>query len=103
MTGWRHQVARRRLRAAGRRGAAEAQLRPAHHRDAARDAREVADGVEGDLRVVRARLHADVAAGEVGIELVPRQRRQRRERLGLPAREPEAVLARVREERRAEA
>ena len=57
-----HQVARRVLRAARRGRAAEAELRPAHHDDAAAEPREVAHGVERDLRVVGARLDAEVAA-----------------------------------------
>ena len=61
-----HQVARRLLAARRRGRAAEPELRPAHDDDAAADPGQVADGVERDLRVVRARLHADVAAGAVG-------------------------------------
>ena len=46
------------------------------HDDAAADPGEVADGVEGDLRVVGAGLHAEVAAAALGIELVAGQRRE---------------------------
>ena len=61
------------LRAAGRRGAAEAELRPAHHDDAAADPGQVADRVEGDLRVVGAGLDAEVAAAALRVELVAGQ------------------------------
>ena len=71
-----HEVARRVLRAARRRRAAEAELRPAHHDAAAADAREVAHGVEGDLRVVGAGLDADVAAALRRVERVVAERRQ---------------------------
>ena len=65
-----HQVARRVLRAARRRRAAEAELRPAHHDAAAAEPREVAHGVERDLRVVGAGLHAEVAAAARRVERV---------------------------------
>ena len=61
-------------------GATEALLRPADRRRAAGDAGEVADRVEEHLRVVTTRLHAEVAAATVGIELVARERRQVDER-----------------------
>ena len=51
-------------RAGGRRRAAEAELRPAHARRAERDPGQVADGVHRDLRVVGARLDAQVAAAD---------------------------------------
>ena len=56
------------------RRAPEAELRPAHHDDAAADAGEVADGVERDLRVVGARLDAEVAAAARRVELVAGER-----------------------------
>jgi hypothetical protein len=46
------------------------------------DPREVPDRVKGDQRVVRARLNAPVAAGEVGVEVLVGQRRQVDERRG---------------------
>ena len=61
-----HQVARRGLLAARRRRAPEAELRPAERRRAAGDPGEVADGVERDLRIVGAGLHAEVAAAAGG-------------------------------------
>ena len=59
-----HEIARGVLGAGGRRGAAKPELRPAHDDRATADPREVANGVEGHLRIVRAGLHADVAAGD---------------------------------------
>ena len=98
-----HEVARRVLLPARRRRAAEPELRPAHDDDTAADSREVADGVEGDLRIVGARLHAEVAAGAGRIERVARERRQLDERPRTPGLEPETVVTAEREERRAEA
>src|SRR5881394_791857 len=69
-----HQVARRVLAAAGARGAAEAELRPTHYDRAATDPRLVADRVEGDLGIVGAGLHADVAAAFPRVQLVGGQR-----------------------------
>ena len=63
------------LAAAGARGAAEAELGPAHDDGAAADPGQVADRVEGDLGVVGAGLHAEVAAAFLGDELVAGQRR----------------------------
>ena len=71
-----HEVARRRLRGARGRGAAEAELRPPHDDGAAADAGEVADDVEGDLRIVGAGLHAEVAAAARRVERVTGQRGQ---------------------------
>ena len=81
-------------RAAGRRGAAEAELRPAHDDGAAADPREVAHGVEGDLRVVGAGLHAEVAAASGRARA--RRRRSAAARASAAGRlrgEPEAVVA----------
>ena len=65
------QVSRRGLLTGGRRGAAEAQLRVAHRDGPEAHPGQVADRVHGDLRVVGARLHADVATAagreQVGI------------------------------------
>jgi hypothetical protein len=66
-----HQVARRLLGAARRGRPAEAELRPAHHDRAATDPRQVPDRVERHLRVVRASLDGEVAAGALRVELVP--------------------------------
>ena len=71
-----------------RRGAAEAELRPAHDDRAAADPGQVADRVEGDLGIVGAGLHAEVAAafaarssssagsGGIGCSAAGRLRRQ---------------------------
>ncbi len=67
------QVARGDL-ARGRGGrATEAELRPADGGASERDAAQVADRVDGDLRVVGARLDAEVAAGEAGLQVVSRE------------------------------
>ena len=76
------QVARRGLRGRGGRRAAEAELRPAHRDRAEADAGQVADRVHGDLRVVGAGLHAQVAAGPGRVELVAREVRQVAQRRG---------------------
>ena len=70
------QVARGRLRARRRRRAAEAELRPADRDPAEADADQVADGVHGDLRVVRAGLDADVAVAARRVQVVRRETRQ---------------------------
>ena len=56
------QVAWRRLRGRGGRRTTEAELRPAHRHGAEPDAGKVADRMHGDLRVLRAGLHAEVSA-----------------------------------------
>jgi hypothetical protein len=66
---------------------------------AADPAGEVPNRVEGDLRVVGARLHAEVATASGRIELVARQSRQVTQRRRAVAPEPEALV----EHRRAEA
>ena len=88
-----HQVARRDLRAVGARRAAETGLRPTQRHHAASDARQVADGVERDLRVVGTRLHHQVAAAAGGLDLVAREARQVDERFRALRRQPEAVDA----------
>ena len=95
-----HQVARRVLRAARRRRAAEAELRPAHHDAATAEARQVAHRVERDLRVVGAGLDAEVAAALRRVERVLGERRQLLQRGGALALEAEAALL---EQRRADA
>ena len=60
--------------------------------DAHADAGEVADGVEGDERVVAAGLDAQVAAGVVGVEVLVGQRRQRGQRGGPACREAEPAV-----------
>ena len=55
----------------GRGGLAEAQLRPADRDRAEADPGQVADRVHGDLRIVRAGLHAQVAAAAAGSSLSP--------------------------------
>jgi hypothetical protein len=98
------EVARRRLGGRRRRGAPEAELRPPHADRAEPDAGQVADRVHGHLRVVRARLHAQVATGDLRIERVTREARQIGQRGRALGGEPEPVDAvRVAEERRAEA
>ena len=70
-----------------RRGAAEAELRPAQRRRAPRPMRaEVADGVERDLRVVGAGLDAEVAAASGRVELVAGERASGAQRAGPAAR-----------------
>ncbi len=97
------QVARGLLARRRRRRAAEAELRPAHGDGAEADAREVADRVDGDLRVVGAGLHAQVAAGARRVEVVGREVRQRLERRRPPVGEAEPVAAVLGlEERRSE-
>jgi hypothetical protein len=59
-----HQVAWRGLRAAGRRGAAEAELGPANGGHPEGGTGQVADGVDGDLRADRAAFV--VTAGDDG-------------------------------------
>ena len=44
--------------------------------DAESDSRQIADGVHGDLRVVGARLNADVAERLVGVEPLARKGRE---------------------------
>jgi hypothetical protein len=85
------QVARRGLVPRRRRRTPEAELRPAHADHAHADPGKVADGVHRDLRVVGARLHADVAARDGGVDGVAREGRQVRERARLPGREAEPV------------
>ena len=97
------QVARRGLAGRRRRGAAEAELGPAHGDRAEADPGEVADRVHRDLRVVGAGLHAQVAVAARRVEVVGREVRQLAQRGRLAAREPEAVLAVLLEQRRAEA
>ena len=72
------QVARRRLRGRGGRGTAEAELRPADRDRAEADPGQVADRVHRDLRVVGARLDAEVAVRALGVEHVGGEVRQRR-------------------------
>ena len=98
-----HQVAGRVLLAGRGRGAPEAELRPLHHHRPAADPGQVADRVEGDLRVVGARLDAEVAARDVGVDRLRRQRRELAQRRGPPRREPEAVDAVALEQAGAEA
>ena len=72
--------------------ASEAELRPADGHRAAADPREVAHGVEGDLRVVRAGLDAEVAVAARRVELVAGQGGQVRQRGRPVRREAEAVV-----------
>ena len=76
----------------GRRGAAVAELRPAHRRGAEPDAGEVADRVHGDLRVVGAGLHAQVAVAARGVEVVGREVRQRLSAAGRRSASPNRSL-----------
>ena len=72
-----------------RRGAAEAELGPAHRHRAAADPGQVADRVEGDLGIVGAGLDADVAAAFERGQLVAGQRRDRLQRRRALRRQPE--------------
>ncbi len=91
------------LRPGGRRGAAEAELRPPHRGGAEREPGEVADGVHRDLRVVAARLDAEVAARGGGDELLAGEGRELDERCRPVRGDAEAVAApRVGEEGRTE-
>ncbi len=96
------QVARRDRNLRRRRGAPEPELRPAHDRGAAGDPGQVSDRVEGDLRIVGAGLDAQVAVGAGRVELVARQRAERRERPRPPRREAEAVAPVLQEDARAQ-
>ena len=62
-----HQIARR---AAASRIGDEAGLQPADLRDVIGQAHELANGVEGDLRIVGASLHRQIAAGAFGHQLI---------------------------------
>lgn len=75
-----------------RRRLAEAQLGPADRGAAHADPGEVADGVHRDLRVVRARLDAQVAAAAGRVEIVAGELRQIDERLRAPVLEAEPPL-----------
>jgi len=98
------QVARRLLRRRRGRRTPEAELGPAQRRAAEGDAREVADGVYGDLRIVRARLHAQIPFGARRLQGVGGEVRQPPQATGLPVRQAEPVVAvLVAEQRRAEA
>lgn len=83
----------------GRGRLAEAQLGPAHRDLAEADPRQVPDGVHGDLRVVRARLDAEVAAAAGRIQVVARELGQLHQGPGLLVLQPEAPV----EQRGAEA
>src|SRR5690606_14640726 len=85
------QVARRGLARRGRRGATEAELRPAQIRAPEGDAAEVADGVHRHLRVVGTRLDAQVAAAVFRHERVAREAGERLERGRAAVAETEAV------------
>jgi len=71
-----------RLRSRRLRGLAETQLRPAQARAAERDAAEVADRVDRDLRVVRARLDAEVAVRRLRYQVVAEEGGELREPRG---------------------
>ena len=87
------EVPRGRLRGGRARRAAEAELRPAQPRAPEGDAAEVADRVDGDLRVVGARLDAQVAARGI-------RGRGRRRRRPAAARAPRDAAPRCRSGRR---
>ncbi len=97
-----------RLRGSGLRGrrgrrTPEAELGPAQRGAAERDAGEVADRVHGDLGVVGAGLHAEVAVAALRLQGVGGEVREPAQRRGLPVGEAEAVPALgVAEQRRAE-
>ena len=95
-------VSGRRLFARRRRRPAEAQLRILHRDGAEPDAGQVADRVHRDLRVVRARLHADVAAALGGVEDLVGELRQIGQRGWALVGDTEPVLAVLLEERRPE-
>ena len=82
------------LRRGRRRRAAEPELGPAQSRSAAADAGEVAERVEGDLRVVGAALHGEVAAGLVRVEHVALEARHVDERGRTVRGETQAIGAR---------
>ena len=56
------------------------------------DARQVAHRMEGDLGVVRARLHAEIAPAARRVELVAGQRRERTQRRGPLLAQAEAIV-----------
>ena len=85
------QVARRLLPRTRARGPAVPEAGPAHLGTTEGDAAQVADRVHHDLRVVGARLDAEVAVTDRVLEEVERERRQRGERLGSPGGDAERV------------
>ena len=87
------QVAWSRLRRRGGRRTPEAELRPAHRDGPEADPGEVADRVDRHLGVLRAGLHADVAARLRRVELVTGEVRQVAQRLGLTVCQAEPVAA----------
>ncbi len=89
-----HEVPRRLLPGARGGRTSESQLRPAHGRGAARDANEVVERVERDLRVVGTALHRDVAVAAERVEdLAARERRHLHERRRQPVGETDPVAA----------
>ena len=70
------EVARRLLLDGRPRGAAEAHLRPADARAPEGDPAQVAHGVHGDLRIVGARLDAEVAVAPLGLQVVAEEGRE---------------------------
>jgi hypothetical protein len=92
-----HQVARRRLARAGR-SPAEAEDDPAGVDDPPAHPGQVADRVVGDLRVVRARLDRQVAAGQLGTELVAGQGGEVGQQLRPAVGQPEALVEDARAE-----
>ncbi len=86
-----------------RRGPAEAQLRPAQDDGPAADPGQVANRVEGDLRVVGARLDAQIAVASQRVQGVARQRVERAQCTRQPGPETESIRAVADEQRVPEA
>jgi len=97
------QVAWGGLRRRRRGRTAEAELRPAQRRRPERDAGQVADRVHGDLGIVGAGLHAQVAVGSLWRQGIAAEvwKFDERGRPTIPQAEPGLAL-RVGEQRRAE-
>ena len=85
-----HQVARR--VPVGGRPAQKPGLEPAQRRGALSESGQIANSVKRDLRVIRARLDADVTARAGGVELVARERRQLGQGGGTLVGEPIATI-----------
>ena len=87
------QIPRGLLLLRGRRRPAESQLRPPQRRPAESQPGEVADGMHGYLGIIRARLDAQVALGDGGLDEVVDHLRQLGELLGHSVGDAEPVPA----------
>ena len=85
-----------------RRRPTEAELRPTHVCCSERDPREVPDGVHRDLRIVRARLDAEVTTALRRIQCVARELREIHKRSGTLVGQTECGTLRSGKQRRTE-